>query len=72
MTPPTPPTPIAPGSDAPPGQRDWIDTAIEWTSGKTATAAPASPTLRMTARRDMRCPSPVARSGSRSRGLSSK
>ena len=38
MTPRTPPTPTAPGSDAAPGERDWIDTAIEWTSGLAAVA----------------------------------
>jgi hypothetical protein len=34
----TPPTLTAAGSDAAPGERDWIDTAIEWTSGLAAVA----------------------------------
>jgi hypothetical protein len=38
MTSRTPPIPTAPGSDAAPGERDWIDTAIEWTSGTAAVA----------------------------------
>jgi hypothetical protein len=38
MTPPIPPTPTAPGSDAAQGERDWIDTTIEWTSGLAAVA----------------------------------
>jgi hypothetical protein len=37
MTPRTPPTPATPGNDRP-GERDWIDTAIEWTSGLAAVA----------------------------------
>jgi hypothetical protein len=38
MTPHTPATPIPAGSDAPPAERDWIDTTIEWTSGLAAVA----------------------------------
>jgi hypothetical protein len=38
MTPRTPPTAIPPGTDASQGERDWIDTAIEWTSGLAAVA----------------------------------
>jgi hypothetical protein len=38
MTPRTPPAPIPPDGSAPPGERDWIDTAIEWTSGLAAVA----------------------------------
>jgi hypothetical protein len=38
MTPRTPPTLIPPGTTGRPGERDWIDTAIEWTSGLAAVA----------------------------------
>jgi hypothetical protein len=37
MTPRTPPTPIPPAAGRP-GERDWIDAAIEWTSGLAAVA----------------------------------
>src|SRR6266545_6941646 len=39
MTPRTPPTPTPPpGNAGRPGERDWIDTTIEWTSGLAAVA----------------------------------
>jgi hypothetical protein len=38
MTPHTPPTPTPAGKPAASGKRDWIDTAIEWTSGLAAVA----------------------------------
>jgi hypothetical protein len=38
MTPRTPPAAVPPGTDASQGERDWIDAAIEWTSGLAAVA----------------------------------